>query len=152
MKLNDKKNTCELQQDKTNKMTCAPDSDRHGHLLASWRHLGSLATHWPHSEDYDQTGRMPRLIWVFAGHTYHLVGFVMLWLLYSYQKMLRPVSVLLLYLSGGQLWSEIQCGGVVFWCVPTAESWTKRARLGPAASEAVWSVFGMFLYKIKIEP
>ena len=29
------------------------------------------------SEDSDQTGRMPRLIWVFAGHTGHFVGFVM---------------------------------------------------------------------------
>ena len=29
------------------------------------------------SEDSDQTGRMPRLIWVFAGRTCHLVGFVM---------------------------------------------------------------------------
>ena len=26
-------------------------------------------THWVHSEDSDQTGRMPRLIWVFAGRT-----------------------------------------------------------------------------------
>ena len=37
--------------------------------LSAWRNLGSLATHWAHSEDSDQTGRMPRLIWVFAGHT-----------------------------------------------------------------------------------
>ena len=29
------------------------------------------------SEDTDQTGWMPRLIWVFAGHTCHFVGFVM---------------------------------------------------------------------------
>ena len=29
------------------------------------------------NEDSDQTGRMPRLIWVFAGRTYHFVGFVM---------------------------------------------------------------------------
>ena len=29
------------------------------------------------SKDSDQTGRMPRLIWVFAGCTYHFVGFVM---------------------------------------------------------------------------
>ena len=29
------------------------------------------------SEDSDQTGRMPRLIWVFAGRTYRFVGFVM---------------------------------------------------------------------------
>ena len=34
--------------------------------LSAWRKLGSLATHWAHSEDSDQTGRMPRLIWVFA--------------------------------------------------------------------------------------
>ena len=38
-------------------------------LLYAWRNLGSLATHWAHSEESDQTGRMPRLIWVFAGCT-----------------------------------------------------------------------------------
>ena len=32
------------------------------------------------SEDSDQTGQMPRLIWVFAGRTCHFVGFVMRWL------------------------------------------------------------------------
>ena len=37
--------------------------------LSAWRKLGSLATHWAHSEDSDRTGRMPRLIWVFAGRT-----------------------------------------------------------------------------------
>ena len=37
--------------------------------LSAWTKLGSLATHWAHSEDSDQTGRMPRLIWVFAGRT-----------------------------------------------------------------------------------
>ena len=37
--------------------------------LSAWRKLGSLATHWAHSEDSDQTGWMPRLIWVFAGCT-----------------------------------------------------------------------------------
>ena len=29
----------------------------------------------------DQTGRMPRLIRVFAGHTVHFVGFVVRWLI-----------------------------------------------------------------------
>ena len=29
------------------------------------------------SEDADQTGRMPRMIWVFGGRTCHFVGFVM---------------------------------------------------------------------------
>ena len=46
-------------------------------LLSAWRKLGSLATHWAHSEDSDQTGWMPRLIWVFAGHTVILL--VLLW-------------------------------------------------------------------------
>ena len=45
--------------------------------LSTWRKLGSLATHWAHSEGSDQTGRMPRLIWVFAGRKGHYVGFVM---------------------------------------------------------------------------
>ena len=45
--------------------------------LSTWRNLGSLVTHWAHSKDSDQTGRMHRLIWVFAGRTYHFVGFVM---------------------------------------------------------------------------
>ena len=37
--------------------------------LFAWRKLGSLATHWAHSEDSDQTGRMSSLIWVVAGRT-----------------------------------------------------------------------------------
>ena len=45
--------------------------------LSAWRKLGSLATHWMHNEDSDQTGRMPNLIWVIAGRTCHFVGFVM---------------------------------------------------------------------------
>ena len=45
--------------------------------LSAWRKLRSLATQWAHSEDFDQTGRMPMLIWVFAGRKFHCVGFVM---------------------------------------------------------------------------
>ena len=57
---------------------CAPseDSDQpvwSGSSLSAWRKLGSLATHWVHSKDSDQTGRMPRLIWVFAGRTVTLL-------------------------------------------------------------------------------
>ena len=55
-------------------MACAPSLIRV--FAVRWRKLRSLATHWAHSEDSDQTGRMPRLIWVFAGRTYHFVGFV----------------------------------------------------------------------------
>ena len=45
--------------------------------LSAWRNLGSLATRSAHSEGSDQTGRVPRLIWVFAGRTSHFVGVVM---------------------------------------------------------------------------
>ena len=38
-------------------------------LMSTWRNHGSLATHWAHSEDSDQTGQMPRMIWVFVGCT-----------------------------------------------------------------------------------
>ena len=34
--------------------------------IGAWRKVGSLATHWTHSEGSDQTERMPRLIWVFV--------------------------------------------------------------------------------------
>ena len=38
-------------------------------LSTQKKKLGSLATHWAHSEDTDKTWQMPRLIWVFAGRT-----------------------------------------------------------------------------------
>ena len=44
--------------------------------LSAWRNIGPLTIHWAHSKDSDQTGRMPRLIWVFAGHTHHFIYFV----------------------------------------------------------------------------
>ena len=64
--------------------------------LSAWRVTGSLAIKWVHSEDSDQTGRMPRLFWVFAGRTGHFVGFVMRWLIFtlainfSYENFFRP--------------------------------------------------------------
>ena len=72
----------EPQHDKTNKVTVRPAKTRISlgiwpawseSSLSAWRKLGSLATHWAHSEDSDQTGRMPRLIWVFAGRTVTLL-------------------------------------------------------------------------------
>ena len=53
-------------------------------LLSAWRKLGSLATHWVQSRDSDLTGQMPRLIWVFAGRIFILVGFVMRRLILTY--------------------------------------------------------------------
>ena len=45
--------------------------------LSTWGKLRSLAIIRAHSEASDQTWRMPRLIWVFAGRKGHFVGFVM---------------------------------------------------------------------------
>ena len=68
----------EPQHDKTNKVGVRPAKTQISlgirpvwseSSLSAWRKLGYLATHWAHSEDSDQTGRMPRLIWVFAGRT-----------------------------------------------------------------------------------
>ena len=70
--------TCEPPHDKTIKMSVRPAKTQISlgicpvwseSSLSAWRNIGSLATHWAHSEDSDQTGRMPRLIRVFAGHT-----------------------------------------------------------------------------------
>ena len=44
--------------------------------LSAWRKLWPLATHWAHMKDSDETGRMPTLIWVFAGRTDYFVSFV----------------------------------------------------------------------------
>ena len=61
--------------------------------LSVWRNTGSSVTHWAHSKDSDQTGRMPRLIWVFfAERTCHFVGFIMLWLICSYSTKLQWAS------------------------------------------------------------
>ena len=80
----------EPAHDKTYKMAIAPNEDSgqpgigpvwSASLLSEWRKLESLATSWAHSEDSDQTGRMPRLICVFAGRTCYFVGLVRRWLI-----------------------------------------------------------------------
>ena len=45
-------------------------------LCAQWVAKGPRFLH-ADSEDSDQTGRMPRLIWVFTWRTCHFVGFIM---------------------------------------------------------------------------
>ena len=72
----------ELQDDKSNKLICAPTAQQ---IRSDWSE-SSLCTRWVakdprflhvDSKDSDETGRMARLIWVFAGSTSH---FVMFWL------------------------------------------------------------------------
>ena len=63
---------------KPTKLLCAQQRlDQTGRMLcAQWIAKDPSFFHVD-SEDSDQTGQMPRLIGVFAGHTYHFVGFVM---------------------------------------------------------------------------
>ena len=71
---------------KTNKMTVRPAKTQISLGISPDWSESLLCTHWvakdpsslyADSEDSDQTGRMPRLIWVFAGHLCHFIGFVM---------------------------------------------------------------------------
>ena len=77
-----------------------------GSSLSAWRKLGSLATHWAHSEDSDQTGRIPRLICVFAGRTCHFVGFVTRRLIYIYY-----------YFNQHNLLEHLYCSFCMFCCI-----------------------------------
>ena len=63
---NFRKATFEPRHDKTNKMSVRPAKTQISLVirpvwsessLSAWRNLGSLATHWAHREDSDQTGR-----------------------------------------------------------------------------------------------
>ena len=72
----------EPRHDKTNKMSERPAKTQISlgirpvwseSSLSAWRNLGSLATHWAHSEDSDHTQADLSLRWA---HT-HFVGFVM---------------------------------------------------------------------------
>ena len=61
--------------------------------LSAWRKLGSLATHWVQVKT-DRTGQIPRLIWVFAGHT-----FILLVLSCHGSNSLLPFHLLFIYIS-----------------------------------------------------
>ena len=77
---------CEPPHDKTNKMSVRLAKTQispvwsESSLCAQWVAKDPSFLH-ADSEDSDQTGRMPRLIWVFAGHTCHFGDFVMRWLM-----------------------------------------------------------------------
>ena len=81
-----------LRHDKTKKVSVRPAKTQISlgislvwseSSLSTRSRFGSWATTKAHSEySSDQTWRMPRLIWVFAGRTSHFVGFVMRRLIY----------------------------------------------------------------------
>ena len=76
----------EPPHDKTNKMIVRPAKTQISLGIHPVWSESLLYTHWVakdprflhvDSEDSDQAGWMPRLIWVFAGHTCQFVGFVL---------------------------------------------------------------------------
>ena len=91
----------EPPHDKTNKITVRPANTQISLGIRQIWSESSLCTQWVSkdasflhvdSEDSDQTGRMPRLICVFAGHTCHFVGFVMRWLIYEDRRLLNGLK------------------------------------------------------------
>ena len=103
----------EPRHDKTNKLAVRPTKTQISlgirpvwseSSLSAWRKLGSFATHWAHSEDSDQTGRPPRLIWVF-------VGFIMSRLLFRHscsglvERKISQMGLIYMYMS---LWSSME--------------------------------------------
>ena len=86
-----KKKSFEPPRDKINKMICAPTKTQISlGICLVWSESspcalriakGPMFLH-ADSEDSDQTGRMPRLIWTIDGRTGHFVDFVMLRLIW----------------------------------------------------------------------
>ena len=74
--------------------------------LSAWRRFGSLAYHWVRCEDSDQTARMRRLIWVFAGRICNLVGTAVSRLICNASAYAVSLKLRGWYLS--ELWSELQ--------------------------------------------
>ena len=83
----DNNNWAASWQNQQNDSAPSRDSDQPGHppvwseslLCAQWLVKDPVFL-YVDSKDSDQTGRMPRLIWAFAGCTCLFVGFVMRWL------------------------------------------------------------------------
>ena len=102
-----RKITFEPPHDKTNEMTCAPTKTQisqgirpvwsESSLWAQWVAKDPSCLH-ADSEDSDQTGRMPRSIWIFTERTCHFVSFVMRWLI------LCNTWQILLIFSFGSIW------------------------------------------------
>ena len=82
----------EPTHDKTNKVTVCPATTQLSLGIRPVWSESSLCPQWvakdpsflhAESEDSDQIGRMPRLIWIFAGRTCQFVGFVTRRLIYD---------------------------------------------------------------------
>ena len=90
--------------------------------LSAWRNLGSLATYWAHGKDSDQTGLMPRLIWVFPGRTLILLVLSCIGSYYDSNLIWLTVSRQVDELISKD---HMRCKGwsVIGWCETIQESW-----------------------------
>ena len=86
-------NIYEPMHDKANKMIVCPAKTQISLGIHPVWSESSLCAQWvakdprfliADSEDSDQTGQMPRLVWVLAGYTGHFVGFVVCRLIHVY--------------------------------------------------------------------
>ena len=71
------------------------------------------------SEDSDQTGRMPLLIWVFTGHTCHFVGFVMRQLICSNFRIVTAIIWIFRCpnMSSGMFWGSLSWSDWMWYCL-----------------------------------
>ena len=111
-------------------------------LLSAWRSIRSFAIHKAHSGDSDQTGWMPRLIWVFAGHTGHFTGFVMLPL--NYDKLVWRKSL--------AQWLEVTAEGLCPLGSSEKAEWLSRsASSSPPSCEAQLQMSEIILQSSKTQ-
>ena len=120
----------EPPHDKTNKMTVRPAKTQICLGIRPVWSVSTLCAQWvakdwrflhADSEDSDQSGRMPRLIWVFAERTDHFVGFVMGWLiLFQVQEKERTPRVLTKTEQTGRRWLHLNyVTAITVYRVPT---------------------------------
>ena len=82
--------------------------------LSVWRSTEPFATHWAHSKNFDQTGRMPRLIWVFLNNLLKKMYLdcvnICFWTIVSSKNRLLRIP----YNVGAENYYSIDCNDVYF--------------------------------------
>ena len=126
----------ESRHDKTNKTSVRPAKTQISlcirpvwseSSLSSRRNLGSLATHWAHSEDSDQTGRMPSRIWVFAGRTVTVLVLSCRGSHYYFKDLLEGVSSVAFYNCCS--WIDSIKPSLVYFVTVNSLPWKMRERV-----------------------
>ena len=95
----------------------------------------------PDSEDSDQTGRTPRLIWVFAGRTYHFVGCLMRRLILNFHRYFTDPGLLdrvpTCFLILGACYLGMQLIGIAMLTTPPSRGTTSEVWFEPR-HEKTW--------------